>query len=149
MRIVIIVAALLAIAIPAHADFNANGVWEAVVSDTLSPGESVSFGPQLVWDRQQEYNVVVYRTGSDSTLATLTLYGLMNYAYADTLKRVQIHQTAIASAAASVALADTLADNENFPFMQGVLANNDGDSTAVFSVYIFAREADRMILRMR
>jgi hypothetical protein len=138
---------VLLLASPVRAEFNLYGVWEAVSSTELAKGQSVSFGTQRVQDRERDYTVLVYRSGSDSTKAVLVLYGMMSYALADTVQRYEVLRDTMETVASVTVLSDSLIGLEHFPFMYGTLKNTDADSSATFTVYVYTREETTLRLR--
>lgn len=128
-------------------DFDDRGVWHAIKAVTLEDSEKVSFGVIDVSDREAELNILVYGEGPDDSLVfILTLYGMMSANIADTNKSVSIFSSTKNLDEGGVALADTLDDNQMFPYLYGNLYNiNNADSTT-FDLWLYMRPRDLSIL---
>jgi hypothetical protein len=124
--------------------FNEYNVWNAVESDTLDGGESVSFGTFEMTDRDEPFSVLVYATTDAESLEfTINIYGMMTYELADTLHRITLYASgAQKQAGVTYVFSDTLDDAESFPFIYGDITNDHADTAATFDVFLYSRPSD-------
>ena len=110
--------------------FDDRGVWHPIDGATLAHGYRTTFGVLDVSDRDNVLNALVYGyTPDDSLNITLELRGMMSPNLADSGKSVQIFTTTSLKGDDAIAFADTLDDNQFYPYLMGRLTNADTDST--------------------
>lgn len=152
MRKLLILAVILLCASVLAESFNEYGVWHAVDTVELSASEKRSFGPINMSGREAEINAHVYAipTTGDSVRVNLVLYGMMNYALADTAHMRLLTSTGTTSQVSTViTLSDTLAGIESFPYLYGVIENKDADSEVDIDVWLYAKPDMRSLIRLR
>lgn len=148
-KYIIITCLLISFAVIADNTFNEYGVWHAIESTTLTAGQRTSAGPIDLSLSEKYYAFLVYGLATDSIYPKLDVYGMMTFTKADTVKGVLISSSTSYTADSTMVLADSLVDNETFPFLFIQLTNIHPDSTAVFDVYGFSRPTPRTVLRVR
>lgn len=148
-RLILVVSLMFCMTAIADGTFNFYGVWHPVESVTLSAGERTSSGVISFMGREKYYNFLIYGVASDSIYPQLDVYGMMTYNIADTSKAVLIGTTSEYTSGSTVSYADSLIDNEAYPFVWIRLTNNHPDSSAVFDVWGYAKPAEQTIIRNR
>jgi len=127
--------------------FNDRGVWTAVSAQTITAGGSRSFGVRDVTDRELPLNIMTYGTSGDSLRLTITLYGMMSYLLADTVKVKTIKTVSDTVASGGViSLADTLDDTIMFPYLYGKITNLS-DSSAIVTLWLYMRAREINIVQ--
>lgn len=132
--------------------FNEYGIWQAIDNVVLSAGQRRSFGPVSVSGRESEINTHVYGvTGNgDSLKINLVIYGMMNYALADTVHRKELATTGTTSiSGTTTTLADTLSGVESFPYVFGTIQNKDTNNNVTVDVWLYSVPSERTIVRLR
>lgn len=146
---IIIIAILLLIILKFNiSSYTKYDVWNPILSLALAPGDSCSFGPQDVTDREKEYVLFAYSTPNADSLK-LSLYGMMNYAKADTVHMILLTaNTTTKISLKTVVLPDSLDDDENFPFVYGRVSNENASAeTLTVNVYFYAKKRDINIIK--
>jgi len=128
--------------------FDDRGVWQAINAVTLEDSERVSFGVIDVSDRESELNILVYGTGPDDSLVfTLTIYGMMSADLADTNQSTSIFSSTQNLDEGGIALADTLDDNQMFPYLYGNIYNINGADSTEFDLWFFMKPRNVTVLK--
>ena len=148
-KYIIILCLLFSMAGVADNTFNEYGVWHAIESTTLTAGQRTSAGPIDLLLSEKYFTFLVYGVATDSIYPKLDVYGMMTFTKADTVKGVLISSSSSYTADSTMVLADSLLDNEAFPFLFIQLSNIHPDSSGVFDVYGFSRPTQRTVLRVR
>ncbi len=132
----------------AYGDFNERHVWKALSGITVIHGATYSFGPRDMSDRENEFNVFVFGASNGDSLKTkIDIYGMMNYALADTNENILITTQTNVTNDSTVTLADTLDGNEHFPYIFGKITNNHASASVVFDLYIYSKPREITITR--
>jgi len=143
MRLLVLTALLVASNVCA-ATFDDRGVWPAITDATLSSGQIQTIGVIDVSDREIYLNALVSGdTPDDSLNITLEWRGMMSPDLSDSGESVQIFTTTSLAADDAIAFADTLDDNQLYPYLMGRLTNADADSTLSnvnLWLYMYPRE---------
>lgn len=148
-RFVITVLLFISVTALAENTFDTYGVWHPVDTQTLSAGQAVSHGPITIHMREKYLNFLIHGAFSDSMYPVLQVYGMMTYNLADTSKAALIGTSNTYTDAETVAFADTLDDNQLYPFIWIRLTNNHPDSSATYNVWCYNRPEIQTIIRSR
>lgn len=128
------------------------GIWKAANEVSIAAGNTALYGPVSAYDRETVVNIGYYGTTSgDSLIGEIKLYGGFSPALSDSAKYKLLKTGTFRQIKtnATYSMSDTIDAESKYPYLMVRFTNNHASAAATVDLFLFSREQEKTIIRMK